>query len=347
MNVQLIEPPDMLWQQVLGSARHDFYHLPSYVAFSAAHEGGVARAFYGRGDAGEFLLPVLIRRVPTELVGGEHVYDASSPYGYPAPIGTAGSKGLALFLRGVEQVAAESNVVTLFVRLHPLLPIPVSEPPSSAVMVQHAQTVYLDLSSPLETLEAGIRSGFRYDIRKLKQAGFSACFNQWQHFEAFVDLYHATMSRVSSSEFYMFPTAYFSGLREALEERVHLCTVHSPDGAVAAAGLFVETDGIVQYHLSGTATEFARLAPTKLMLHSAMLWARERGQQYLHLGGGVGSQNDSLFNFKAGFSRLRSEFHTYRAVCDLPCYQKLVDAHERTLGRQIGDTAYFPAYRAV
>jgi hypothetical protein len=91
---------------------------------------------------------------------------------------------------------------------------------------------------------------------------FFVSLDEWSLFKDFVEIYLATMRRVGAIQRYLFSEEYFENLRAALGERLHLCSVHSPRGDVAAAGLFVETDGIVQYHLSGTAVEYLAFAPS-------------------------------------------------------------------------------------
>lgn len=108
----------------------------------------------------------------------------------------------------------------------------------------------------------------------------------------------------------------------------------------AAAGIFTEVDGLVQYHLSGARAARRRQQPTKLLLDEVRRWAAEQGYHTLHLGGGVGAQEDSLYRFKAGFSKRRHDFFTWRIVPDPSRYERLcastgVDA----------DTGFFPAYR--
>src|SRR5204863_2673190 len=123
-----------------------------------------------------------------------------------------------------------------------------------------------------------------------------------------------TMHRVAARENYSFSLAYFHNLREALGPLLQIASVVSPQGEVAAAALFTECCGIVQYHLSGADERFLRLAPTKLLLDDVRYWAKERGNRLFHLGGGLGAASDSLFDFKAGFSRHRGTFCTSRIV---------------------------------
>ena len=71
------------WEAVLRAARHDFYHLPAYLALCAGQERGRPCAPYVTDDPRTLLLPLVIRGIP----GGG--FDATSPYGYPGPVGTA------------------------------------------------------------------------------------------------------------------------------------------------------------------------------------------------------------------------------------------------------------------
>ena len=84
------------------------------------------------------------------------------------------------------------------------------------------------------------------------------------------------------------------------------------------------------------------------MLHQVRLWAKDQGYSVFHLGGGLGAKADSLFDFKASFSKLRAEFYTWRLICDeskflYACNQWEI-IHKRRIN-SVGD--YFPSYRAI
>ena len=234
------------------------------------------------------LLPLVLREIP----GGG--IDATSPYGYPGPlvIGPDDPAFLADALRaGVEHLAGH-GVVSAFVRLHPLLN---AEPPTAiGTLVQHGETVSVDLTQPADALWAQTRMNHRRDITRALQLGYVARMDdEWEHLGTFRDLYRDTMARNAAAPWYFFEDAYFDGLRTALGEHLHLCVVEG-EGGVAAAGLFGETGGIVEYHLSGTSEAARHVQPTKLMMHFVRGWAKERGNRSLHLGGGVGGRADSL-----------------------------------------------------
>ena len=326
------------WAAVLRAVRHDFYHVPGYLGLSADQEGGRPRALYVTDDTRTMLLPLVIREIP----GGG--FDAASPYGYPGPIGIGTDD--AAFLRvalvtGLHTLR-EAGIVSAFVRLHPLLNP--SLPTGIGTLVRHGETVSIDLTISSEQLWAQTRLNHRRDITRAIRLGYVARMDEdWTHLESFKDMYRVTMTRRSADPFYFFKDAYFDGLRDALGVSLHLCVVEK-DGVVAAAGLFVETNGIVEYHLSGTGDAFRMVQPTKLMMHFVRGWAKDRGNEVLHLGGGVGGDSDSLLQFKVGFSPLRHTFATLRMVVDETEYGRMVAARDPLLdpGSRSG---FFPLYR--
>jgi lipid II:glycine glycyltransferase (peptidoglycan interpeptide bridge formation enzyme) len=101
--------------------------------------------------------------------------------------------------------------------------------------------------------------------------------------------------------------------------------------------------------LGGTKTKFLKLSPTNLETDYTRRWAKERGNEFLHLGGGVGGSKDSLYNFKAGFSKQRHTFLTMRLVIDEKKYIELVKLRAKYLNIEVEKllkTDFFPAYRS-
>jgi hypothetical protein len=335
----LLEVAAPEWESTLRTARHDFYHLPSYVALCAAEERARPSALYVSDGHRTMLLPLMIRGIPA---GG---FDATSPYGYPGPIGigTDDPGFLREALGAGLSVLRDAGLVSAFIRLHPLLnPAP---PEGVGTLVRHGETVSVDLGLPSEALWAQMRHNHRRDIAKTIDLGYLAHIDaEWRHVESFKRLYRQTMEVRSATPFYFFGDGYFQGLREALGERLHLCVVEK-GGVVAAAGLFVETNGIVQYHLSGTDYTDRGAQPAKLMTHFATMWAKDRGNRVLHLGGGVGAAADSLLRYKIGFSPLRHTFATLRVVLDEAEYVRLAEAAGADVDPDDRE-GFFPSYRS-
>jgi len=330
------------WTEVLARVPHDFHHLPGYATLSAEHEGGTARALLVEdGEQGErgMLLPLVVRPVP----GG--ALDATSPYGYAGPLTWGDGSpafGSAALAAGIELLKA-AGVVSLFIRLHPLLN---REPPVGiGTLVTHGETVSVDLTQSNEQLWSQTRLNHRRDIVRATKAGRGAVIDaDWRHFDTFARLYRETMERLGAEDRHMFDERYFGRLRAVLGPSLTLWVVPYGDD-IAAAGLFVETSGIVQYHLSGTDLRYTRDGPTKLLLHGVRVWAKDRGDIVFHLGGGVGAADDSLLHFKAGFSDQRLPFHTLRVVVDEAEYVRLVSEADPTLD-PADRAGFFPLYRA-
>jgi lipid II:glycine glycyltransferase (peptidoglycan interpeptide bridge formation enzyme) len=232
--------------------------------------------------------------------------------------------------------------VSLFVRLHPLLNV--NPPQGVGTLVQHGNTVVVDLSLPVETLWSQTRRNHRQQIKQSIKAGYSASVDEsWVHFEAFKAQYRSTMKHRSAAAYYFFEDGYFDRLRTALGDSIHL-GVATVDDVVAASGLFVETNGIVQMHLTGHDDRFSAYQPMKLLFHHVGEWAKEHGHRLLHLGGGRGGCDDSLYHFKAGFSPLRRPFFSLRMVVREAEYRRLTSTTHPDLDP--GDmTGSFPVYR--
>ena len=343
----LLVPADPAWDDALRRIPHDVYHLPAYCAFVAEQDRGTAAALYATHGDAECLIPLVLRAVPTDFAAGANWRDGTSPYGYASPIFTPGvsEDERRACLDECLATAACHDIVSLFLRLHPLLSDGRSELAARGALVLHGQTVYIDLTRPADQLEREVVSGHRYEIRRLRKSGFTTSFDDWDYLLPFAELYRDTMRRVGAHDAYVFPDAYFVGLQAALADSLHLVVAFAPGGELAAGSLFMDLGGTMQYHLSGTAEPFLRLAPTKLLLQEMADWGRLRGRRVLHLGGGVGAKEDSLFRFKAGFSNLRADFHTCRIVTDQHRYAHLSAAWSDAARGATPSGDFFPNYR--
>jgi len=344
LQVDWLSPADARWASVLERARHDFYHLPGYALLSEDTDGGRAGALLIEdGDA--CLWPLLERPI-----AGTTETDLTSPYGYPGPITTAASPEQAddLLRRGLPRAFAllrERGNVSFFSRLHPLLEVGTATLASTCTVVEHGNTVSLDLTLGPEEGFAAYRTLARRHVRAATRAGFVARHDaELAELETFIRLYNDTMKRIGATPYYFFDESYYERLRAALGDRLSIWLAER-DGRVGAAVLFTEVSGIVQYHLSASDAELADFYPTRLVVDAARQWGHARGDQALHLGGGLGGKEDALFFFKAGFSTRRHVFRTARAVLDRERYVALTRASSSSVDPDV-HTGFFPAYRA-
>ena len=353
MKANVITPNSPRWYEFLANTVHDFYHLPEYVSFCARQEEGDALAFLAEDSDHSLLLPLILR--PINTYGDKYdqqYYDVTCPYGYPGPLLIEENPryNTEHFLkRAIESLLNELEhlkAVSLFSRFHPLIELPIKPFAEIGCLVQHGETVLIDLTLSPEEIWRQTRSNHRRRITGAKREGHIVYIDEdWKELNTFIDIYTQTMCRVGALDSYYFSKYYFTKLRQILNNRLHLCIVRV-GGEVAGAGLFTEVCGIVQYHLGGTVEEHITNQPTKIMFDFVRYWAKARGNHVLHLGGGVEGRRDSLLHFKAGFSKLRKPFYSWRVVADRRAYSALVERWESRYGvKSDGPQGFFPAYR--
>jgi hypothetical protein len=342
MTTTFLSPDDERWIKFLQDTRHDVYHRPEYVRVAAAYEEGQPVAFYAENEAGTLLLPLLLREIPqtTQI-------DATSPYGYPAPLWT--SPDPAPHWTAFLDAAQERGIVSTFMRLHPFVPLPAISAfkcQDTTAIVEHGPTVWTDCTQSLDAMWEDTRPDHRSDIRRLQRRDYSVqvaddASGISDLLPDFVRLYRHTMDRVDADPFYYFSDDYFEAWAGPLHPYCQIAVVRNADGEAAAAGLFTEVDGWMQFHLSGTAEAHRKLAPSKLMLHEMRAHAHKAGSTRLHLGGGLEASKDSVFKFKAGFASSRATFHSLRIVCDRENYRTLCPKTPPAPSE-----GFFPAYRS-
>lgn len=346
MHIQWLAPDDLEWSALLGAVHHDTYHLPEYGQLDAALQQATLRAVLATDGTNRLCIPLVLRNLPDD----DTVQDACSPYGYPGPLVDAAAGVRSDFVstatKAIANALEEAGVVSMFVRLNPLLDFGADDASGQGTTVHHGDTVAIDLTLEPDEQWRQMRSNHKRNINKAKRLNHQATLDHtWQHLDTFIEIYHETMTRVGASDSYHFPNSYFTDLHDRLNGHAHLSVV-SIDDEIAAGGVFFETDGIVQYHLGGTRGQFLNHQPTKLMFDTVREWAMSRGDRMFHLGGGLGGNEDSLFNFKAGFSPMRLPFHTWRLVTAPSHYERLVTAWERRAHQPSdGPEGFFPAYR--
>ena len=351
--VTLLEPADPRWEAALEGMGHDVYQLPGYVALAAHMQpnGRPLGVLVERGPD-RLLLPLIIQPIPSEIYGGDASRDAVSPRGYAGPIVRAAPDDSGPFLDEALTAAfgalRDLGVVSAFVRLHPLFELPLPVLSRHGTIVEHGDSVSIDLGRSEDELWRQMRSNHRRDITAATRAGLVARIDEdWSHFDEFVAAFSESMERLDADPWWRLGGDYFEALRRGVGDHLSLCVVED-EGGVAAAALLTEVDGIVEYHLSGTFGAYIPASPSKLIIHFATLWAKGRGNRVLHLAGSL-RKGDALIRFKLGFSPVAHAVRSWRVILQPDAYHGLVAARrsaDPTADPDADpDQAYFPAYR--
>lgn len=340
---------EALWMEVIhGTGGHDFCHLPQYHRVAEMDGDGVAHLFVWR-EAGHLIaLPLLVRPIDPALPQGWQ--DATSVYGYGGPIASPTDlpeSVIGHFQTALFSAFQEMRIVTAFSRLHPLLPQHRILQGLGEFRIK-GPTVSIDLTQPEEMQWAGYHKKCRNSIRKLQEAGFVGVHDtEMRYLPEFVEIYHETMGRVSAHRNYYFDLPYFQALARELGPALHLFVVLH-QGEVVGASLATLTGGIMQDFLGGSRNAFLKMSPDRLSVDTERRCAMQMGAHVLHLGGGVGSQEDSVFDYKARFSARRHTFSTWQALFLPDIYTQLCAEKEQANASQnlrATDPDYFPAYR--
>lgn len=359
----LLNPKDD-WNGWLDRMPHDIYSTSEY--HSIAEQMGEGQALMAVHHDGDKVMawPFLLRDIPSVVCPGFR--DVTSVYGYSGPLAVncePGDPFLETAAREIADVWTSLRVVSVFARFHPLLdnsrwseavtPVvsranaPVEHACGDPGLVMLGQTVSIDLTLPEDGAIHQYGRILRQEIQQARRRGVSTTIDEdWSALDDFLEIYHSTMDRNHAADSYYFPREYFDRLRERLGNRCFLAVARY-QGQVAAACTVLECNGILQAHLGGPSPRHLKLSPFKELFDSLRQTGKSRGNSVMHIGGGRGAANDSLFAFKARFSPRRHSYYVGRWVLDQNAYNALCEERRTLTGFEEADSgnSFFPAYR--
>jgi len=289
-----------------------------------------------------------MRSTGAEAKGLRGLRDIVSPWYFGGPAclfhdKSRASGGLSLFLREFHAYCREQGIVSEFCRLHPWSSCPEELKELCPDEIEaNRDIVWMDLEkNSVDDIWREYDKKNRNAVRKAQEMGISVHKSaSKKELEVFHRLYSESMNRHDASEFYRFPPSFIENLFERLSCNFVLFVASKSD-EVLAASIFFHGYSYVHYYLSARDPRYASSGANSLLLHEVALWAKERGFSKFVLGGGTKAE-DTLFRFKAAFSRRRTKFFLMRRI-----HQPLFYAALSELSKALGpaDESYFPRYR--
>ncbi|MGC7560172.1 GNAT family N-acetyltransferase [Pasteurella sp. PK-2025] len=334
---------DQHWDKLIQQSEFDIYHMAGWIQSSTFIDHGEAKALIITMNNKQLLFPLIIRKID------EVFWDITSTYGYSGllSVGEISRLEQDYMLEQAIQYLKEKNCVSWFIRLHPILNNHwVSE---IGCLVEHGPTLSSDLTKTEEEHWAETQTRHRRGIKKALNEGCTTKIERLndENIKVFAEIYEETMRTLGASAFYFFTPEYYHSLSRLLNDNIILITAFDCNQIPMAASIYThcEKSGIMQYHLGGTKDSYRGLQPAKLITHEARRWGKEHHYKVLHLGGGVGAQRDSLYEYKQGFSSNEHLFKTHRIVINQAVYDQL--CNEKGFNQQEIQnlTEYFPLYR--
>ncbi len=260
------------------------------------------------------------------LITKNEYFDYESPYGYGGPLtdGVVNENSQKRFLREFSQYCKSHNIVSQFIRFHPLLNNYAVL--NSVIETKYLRdTIYID-TSITDLIMANMDSKNRNMVRKAIKNNIKIVQKQIYDYKDFLPIYIETMEKDKADDYYIFKDNYFQALF-SLSNNVNIFFATLDNTPISAAIMFYN-DKFMHYHLAGTRTEFRQYSPNNLLLYEAACWANEQGITKFHLGGGL-VQDDNLFGFKKQFNKNgRLPFYVGRTIFNEERYEQLLAIRE-------------------
>lgn len=333
------------WENALiGIGDYDFYHTWTYNNTSFNNNEGSPILCVYETDGEKIVFPILKRAITIEGAGND-LFDFTSVYGYAGPIASAAvnEELIKEFCVAFKAYCLQNNIISGFSRLHPLLNQEQILKPLGTI-VNNSKTVTIDLKQTLEEQRKHYRKSNKSEINQLRRkASIIWSDKSKDDINTFIDIYNANMKRVNAKEYYYFNEEYYNDFFNGSEYDAQLLFIEI-DGVKVAGAIFVFCNNTIQYHLAGTREEFLRIAPVKLLLDEIRLYGTEKGYSHFHLGGGTSrSEEDPLFKFKRGFSKIFLDFTIFKSILNQEKYDILSEIIRSKLTNF--DENFFPLYR--
>jgi len=327
------------WDSLLNEiGLYDFYHTYDYHSLSKTeNERPILLKYTENGLV--IALPLLVRDIK-----GTDYKDATSVYGYAGPISNSPlySFDNSNFKAFLLNYFNKNNFVSIFSRLNPFIPAQSKALTNIGSVINKGKVVNIKVNDDIDLQRQAFQSRLKTHINKARRHCEIKEATTDEEFNKFMDIYYENMDRVNAKKSYYFSKSYFQKIVKGDGfKSIVLLAIDIESGTTIAGSQFIISNGIVQYHLSGTKNDFLHLTPTKLLIDEMRLIASKMGLKYFNLGGGLGGRDDdSLFRFKSGFSKDFKDFNLWKLITNKKVYNELV------IKRGINtESEYFPLYR--
>lgn len=339
------------WDNIVKSFKsYDVYYLAGYVKAFQTHGDGEPKLYFYEDKNIRAINVFMKRDIERDQnfsgkIPADTFYDAATPYGYGGFLieGNVTNESLLALEKGYATLCMNEGIISEFVRFHPVLNN--SGILSSIYDISElGRTITIDLGSQ-EQIWKGLASNNRNKIRKAIKSGVEVYWGRSRElFDMFVPLYNGTMDKDDATEYYYFKKDFYDSILEDLKYN-SLMFYAVFENKVISMSIILFSNQQMHYHLSAADREYQNLAPTNLLLYEAACWGGENGYKTFHLGGGLGSREDSLFEFKKGFNKnSKTYFSIGKKIFNSEKYDELINIRKQSQSFD-ENKLFFPAYR--
>jgi hypothetical protein len=311
------------------SSAPDVYYLPEYAQATAEIEQTEPIALIAGAPSSRILAPLLIRRTSGTMNGSAIEWlDASTPYGYGGLLNLSDHIRPETFHDFFHQLhgwCSDRRIVCCVIRLHPLIAQqdwfdPPERWQDRLQIHSRGFTTSIDLSKWSEKPDQPIslRRDRRADMRlagdTLRVTWSTGADDDVEaQLGIFAALYHKLIDRNGADSFYRFPQKYFQKLTK-LGKRLGIALAWYEDEPVGG-NLFLAGPRFAHGHLAATNDIGRKYGASTFLIVEGARWARQRGCELLHLGGGM-KPGDSLEDYKRSFGGSSHVYHYVTFIAD-------------------------------
>lgn len=339
------------WDSIVKSfSNYDVYYLSGYTKSFKLHGDGEPTLFYYHDEEIRAINVVMIRDIAMDKrfidkLENQSLFDITTPYGYGGFIieGIPNDNNLKKINKEYSDYCRSKNIISEFVRFHPVLK---NSKINSEIyeVIDLGKTITMDLISK-EQIWNDLSSKNRNVIRKAIKSGVEIYWGRSPELiDEFIPLYNLTMNKDEATDYYYFDKEFYKSVLEDLRYN-SLIFYALYDQKVISMSMILFGNENMHYHLSASDREHQKLAATNLLLYEAACWGCENGFKSFHLGGGLGSKEDSLFKFKKAFNKNSGTYFSIgKKIFNQEKYDELIETRLQE-NEFDTETTFFPKYR--
>lgn len=334
---RLIHDP-LEWDALVARYGLDCYY--EYAYFELAQEpGAIPEMYIHPSESGVLIYPYLKRKIT-----GTPFQDVTTPYGYGGPVfvGRWSSDQIEDIRRHFLEYCHAERIVSETIRFHPLLENQELGQVWCETTTVLQQTVTVDLTDSVETIESRFSSMTRRNIKKAIREDVTVRVAGQDEYDRFIRLYRLTMDKHQADARYYFTDHYFHQFQDGRLPAELL--VAERDGIIIAGCIVLYGQQFAHYHLGASDPAELGARPNHLLFAEMIRRAKTLGKTALHLGGGTTrNADDSLLAYKRSFSHRQTSYTLGTSVLDPLLYRQLSEQH---LTHHVPSSQdWFPAYR--
>ena len=321
---------DSLWNKFLDlipSNKQDVYYQANYVNL---YNNKICepKCFIYKSKENLFFYPFIKRNILDT-----NYYDSITPYGYGGPIIKFDDKSFLLeALNSCSSYLEESNIICEQIKFHPLLKnYEIFQEIKTHKIYRACKTVTVDCQLEPEFMCSNIyKKSNKEKIKKIQKKNAKIIFlKDINAMYKFSEIYNENLKSINAEKKYFFDLNYFNSISNNLNQNFFIAHLEI-EGEILASQIVIYGTNFGHTHLQGTSPKGKKLGVTNLLKHEVIMRAKKLNLQYLNFGGGrTNDKDDSLLQFKSGFSSTFSEFYLGEKIYRNDLYQELTNNLEK------------------